>query len=58
MPRGRAKNDGCGGQHDETDNVLYINFEGLSVETLEEAQKPADFFDRKLASFGKQVNSM
>jgi propionate CoA-transferase len=44
--------------YDEADNVLYINFEGLSIETVEDAQKLADFFDRKLASFGKRVNAV
>src|SRR5207244_12453979 len=44
--------------YNEDGNVLYINFEGLSIETVEEAQKLADFFDRKLASFGKKVNAI
>jgi propionate CoA-transferase len=44
--------------YNEDDNVLYINLEGLSIETVEEAQKLADFFDRKLASFGKKVNAI
>ena len=44
--------------YDGADNVLYINFEGLSIETVEDVQKLADFFDRKLASFGKRVNAV
>ncbi len=44
--------------YNESDNVLYINLEGLSIETVEDAQKLADFFDRKLASFGKRVNAV
>ncbi len=44
--------------YNEADNVLYINLEGLSIETVEDAQKLADFFDRKLASFGKRVNAV
>lgn len=44
--------------YDKADNVLYINFEGLNIETVQEAQKLADFFARKLVSFGKKVHAI
>jgi propionate CoA-transferase len=44
--------------YDAVDNVLYINLEGLSIETVEDVQKLADFFDRKLSSLGKRVNAI
>jgi propionate CoA-transferase len=40
------------------DNVVYINLEGLNIETVEDAQKLADFLDRKLTSLGKKVNAI
>jgi propionate CoA-transferase len=38
------------------DNVLYVNFEGLRIETVEDAKQLAAYLDRKLAGFGHRVN--
>jgi len=43
-------------QYYEADNVLYVNFEGLNIETVENARKLADYLEGKLASFGKRIN--
>lgn len=40
----------------ETDNALYVNFEGLTIETVEDTSKLADYLEGKLASFGKRIN--
>jgi propionate CoA-transferase len=45
-------------RYDEAENMLYINLEGLSIETVEDARKLADFFERKLSSFGKKVHAI
>ena len=45
-------------RYDEAENMLYINLEGLSIETVEDAKKLADFFERKLSSFGKKVHAI
>jgi propionate CoA-transferase len=45
-------------RYDKAENVLYINLEGLSIETVEEAKKLADFFERKLSGFGKKVHAI
>jgi propionate CoA-transferase len=37
-------------------NVLFVNFEGLSLETDEDVQQLAAYLDRTLTSFGKCVN--
>lgn len=39
--------------YDEKNNVLYVNFEGLSIETREDARKLADFLDERLSELGK-----
>ncbi|MDQ3911349.1 MAG: acyl CoA:acetate/3-ketoacid CoA transferase [Actinomycetota bacterium] len=37
-------------------NALYVNFEGLSIETEEDAEKLADFLDQELSSLGRRVH--
>ena len=36
--------------------MLYVNFEGMSIETKEDADKLAEFLDERLASFGGKVH--
>ncbi len=43
-------------QYHEADNVLYVNFEGLIIETVDDVKKLADFMEKQLASFGKRIN--
>ncbi|HLL40417.1 MAG TPA: acyl CoA:acetate/3-ketoacid CoA transferase [Rubrobacteraceae bacterium] len=43
-------------QYDSKKNVLYVNFEGMSLETEEDANELADFLDESLASCGRKVN--
>jgi propionate CoA-transferase len=43
-------------KYDAGNNVLYVNFEGLSIETADDARKLADFLDQKLSRFGKKVH--
>jgi propionate CoA-transferase len=40
----------------EANNALYVNFEGLNIETVEDTRKLADYLEGKLASFGKRIN--
>jgi propionate CoA-transferase len=40
----------------QDDNLLFINFEGLTVETSAEADMLADFLDRRLHELGRRVN--
>jgi propionate CoA-transferase len=42
-------------QYDSEKNVLYVNFEGMSLETEEDASELADFLDESLASCGRKV---
>jgi propionate CoA-transferase len=42
--------------YDAGNNTLYVNFEGLSIETEEDARKLADFLDQRLSSFGRKVH--
>jgi propionate CoA-transferase len=42
--------------YDEDENILYVNFEGLKIETVEDVRKLAEFLDQKFTSFGKRVN--
>jgi propionate CoA-transferase len=42
--------------YEAKDNVLYVNFEGLSIETEDDARKLADFLDQKLSRFGKKLH--
>jgi propionate CoA-transferase len=37
-------------------NALYVNFEGLSIETEEDARKLAGFLDQRLSSFERKVH--
>ena len=43
-------------QYDSEKNVLYVNFEGMSLETEEDANELADFLDESLASCGRKVH--
>ncbi len=43
-------------QYQEAENVLYINFEGLSLETPEDVQRLAQYLDQRFAAFGKKFN--
>ena len=43
-------------QYHEADNVLYVNFEGLTIETEEDVRVLADYLDRHYASFDKRFN--
>jgi len=38
------------------DNVLYVNFEGLHLDTAEDARELAAYLDRRLAAFGRRVH--
>ena len=38
------------------DNLVFVNFEGLIVNTPDEAEKLAGFLDRRLHELGRQVN--
>jgi propionate CoA-transferase len=38
------------------DNLVFINFEGLTVNTLDEAEMLAGFLDRRLHELGSRVN--
>jgi propionate CoA-transferase len=42
--------------YDAKNNALYVNFEGLSIETEEDAEKLADFLDQELSSLGRRVH--
>lgn len=43
-------------QYHEADNVLYVNFEGLTIETVDDVRTLAVYLDRQYASFGKRFN--
>ena len=42
--------------YNEAENLLYVNFEGLTIETEEDVDELAAFLDRQLTSFGTKVN--
>lgn len=42
--------------YDAKNNALYVNFEGLSIETEEDAEKLADFLDQELSRLGRRVH--
>ncbi|MGZ4695262.1 MAG: acyl CoA:acetate/3-ketoacid CoA transferase, partial [Acidimicrobiales bacterium] len=42
--------------YDEADNVLYLNFEGLVLDSAEEATRLADELDKEFRSLGHQVH--
>jgi propionate CoA-transferase len=44
--------------YDPDRNVLYVNFEGLRLETVEDAKELAAYLDRRLAAFGHRVNAV
>jgi propionate CoA-transferase len=41
--------------HHTSDNVLYVNLEGLHLDTAEQAQELAAYLDRRLTSLGHRV---
>jgi propionate CoA-transferase len=43
-------------KYDADDNLVFINFEGLIVNTLDEAEMLASFLDRRLHELGRRVN--
>ena len=43
-------------RYDPQENVLYVNFEGLTLTTADDAHELADFLDQRLSGFGKRVN--
>ena len=43
-------------QYHEADNVLYVNFEGLTIETVDDVRALAVYLDRQYTSFGKRFN--
>ena len=42
--------------HDAQNNVVYANFEGMNIETEEEADKLADYLDRYFSRLGRKVH--
>jgi propionate CoA-transferase len=42
--------------HDAHNNVVYANFEGMNIETEEEADKLADYLDRYISKLGRKVH--
>ena len=42
--------------YDAENNVVYANFEGMSIETEEEADKLADYLDRYFSKLGRKVH--
>jgi propionate CoA-transferase len=45
-------------EYDPTDNVVYINFEGMDVLTEADADRLAAFMDARLADLGRKVNAV
>ena len=43
-------------QYQADDNLVFINFEGLVVNTLDDAERLAGFLDRRLRELGRRVN--
>ena len=44
--------------HHPEDNVLYVNLEGLQVDTTERAAELATYLDGRLAGFGHRVHAV
>src|SRR3712207_2936503 len=42
--------------YDADNNVVYANFEGMSLRTEEEADKLADYLDRYFTKLGRRVH--
>lgn len=42
--------------YQEEGNLLFVNFEGLKINKIEDMNKLSKFLDEKLASFGKKIN--
>jgi propionate CoA-transferase len=42
--------------HDPAENIAYVNFEGLSIQTLDDAAALADFLDKRYAEIGQRFN--
>ena len=38
------------------DDLLYLNFEGLHLQNVQDAEELADFLDRRLSAFGRKLN--
>lgn len=43
-------------QYREAENVCYVNFEGLTLDTPSDVHRLAEYLDQKFASFGRKVN--
>ena len=41
--------------YNPAENLLYVNFEGLNIETTEDAHRLREYLDEKLASYGQKV---
>ena len=44
--------------HHAEDNVLYVNLEGLHLDTAEQARELATYLDRRLTAFGHRVHAV
>lgn len=44
--------------YEPAENILYVNFEGLRLQTRADARALADYLDGRLASFGARVNAV
>jgi propionate CoA-transferase len=42
--------------HDPAENVAYVNFEGLRIQTLDDATALADFLDKRYTEIGQRFN--
>jgi len=42
--------------YDAENNVVYVNFEGMNIETEEDAEKLADYLDRYFSRLGRKVH--
>jgi propionate CoA-transferase len=42
--------------YDADDNLVFINFEGLTLETIDEAEELATFLGRRMQELGRRVN--
>jgi propionate CoA-transferase len=43
-------------RYEPAENTLFVNFEGLSLQTGDEVRHLAEYLDRTLAAFGQRVN--
>ena len=42
--------------YDAENNVVYVNFEGMTLETEEDAEKLADYLDKYFSRLGRKVH--